>query len=145
MKNFKKTNNNEKKTFDRIVLKASYSFFEDGAEDLLQIIKPELKDIFADEEGKLYDEINARINLIKWFSLNVPEYGNKDTQFNALTCAYNKINCKFTGYFSIGWNSYIDKETKEKKYTFYYSIESEKVKDIVYNKLLELGWEEEEK
>lgn len=140
MKNF--NNTKKKNKFQPIVLKVATSEFTERSKDIMDVCDEEYKYLFKDQDGNLADEIQSRLNFADWFANNLPIFGNKDTQFNSITCSYNKVNIQFTGYFSIGWSAYLDRETQERKYTFFYTIESNTVKDKVYNELISRGWTE---
>lgn len=141
-KNNTKNNKVVKEKFDPITLSCTVTEFTEGLKDIAEVTDERYQDLFYDQNGDLFDEVSARSALTYWYADNLPVFGNRETQFNSMKCAYNKINVQFTGYFSIGWNSFIDRETKEMKYTFFYTIASDRIKGVVYDELLARGWSE---
>ena len=79
--------------------------------------------------------------MVNNFAEHLPIFGDKETQFNTLSCTYNKVSYKFPTFCSIGWSTFVDRDTKETKYTFYYTIFSNKVKEENYDTLLRMGFE----
>ena len=135
--------NNSRKKFDPITLKKSTSDFAEGLDNLISVCQ-DLADIIGGT-GVYTDEIEARQRLVDDFSNHLPVYGNKETQFNTLSCTYNKITYKFPSFCSVGWSTFVDKDTNEIKYTFYYTIFSNRVKEENYDTLLRMGFEVLEK
>ena len=141
----KKKENTEKEKFNPIILKFTTEDFNDGMQSLRDVCDDEISYLFEDGNGYYASDSIARQNFVKWFSDHIPVFKNRETQFNSLSCSYNKINMKFTGYFSIGWVSFVDKDTNMIKYTFFYTIESERIKNKVYDYLTSNGWVEDKK
>ena len=134
-------NNKRKQKFENITLQCMTRNFNDGLKDLCSVSE-ELDTIINGEE---VDEITARKLITEDFSNNLPVFGEKDTQFNSLTCAFNKINRKFSSFHSIGWNIKTDKKTGETSYVFFFTIMSYRKKQEVYDTLVDLGWEESQR
>lgn len=133
-----KNNNNKRQKFENITLQCYTRNFNDGLTDLCKVSE-ELDTIIND---KKIDEVSARKLITEDFLNNLPIFGDKNTQFNSLTCAFNKINRKFSSFHSIGWNIKTDRETGETSYVFFYTIMSYRKKQEVFNYLIDLGWEE---
>ena len=131
--------NNSRKKFDPITVKKTTVDFTEGLNDLISVCK-DLADIIGSTEV-CTNEIEARQKLVNNFAEHLPIFGDKETQFNTLSCTYNKVSYKFPTFCSIGWSTFVDRDTEETKYTFYYTIFSNKVKEENYDTLLRMGFE----